>query len=288
MVCPNCGKNAADDKEFCDNCGTALFGPKSILLNEPELNDSMNKNNISSITGIDINSISNNASVYTPLTSNLNVHNTGVSDDKGKKNLDMKNIIMIVMFCIVVILVVYIFVRGNGQKCEVCKEATCEPCPAVDNKANTNTYKVSTTSYTFDLPNGAIYSEDNGFVHIRTNSLTMRFYPVVSGNVDRITGASFRSMYSGYAETNVIEDIVNNKKLVMVTFNTGGAFYMNFYYQLDGGKVLYGETNSLVEKDVTSNTVKTLIGSFVAKDDVPTISYDASGFDFNAILSMLR
>lgn len=289
MICPGCNKNVEDGKEFCDNCGTALFGPKSILLNEPELNTSMNKNNISSITGIDIKSISNNASVYTPLTSNVNNHETGASNEKKVKKFDIKNIILVIMSLVLIALVAYIFFRKDTKECEVCKEPVCKPCPTVDNKVpNTNGYKVSTSKYTFEIPTGAIYSEDEDFIHIRTNSLTMRVNPVTNGNVDRITAASYKSMYKDYAETKVIEDVINNKKLIMVTFNTGGAFYLHFYYQLDGGKLLYGEASSLVEKDITSQNVRKMIGSFVPKENSQVITYEPVGFDFNAVLSMLR
>lgn len=289
MICPNCNKNVADDKEFCDSCGSALFGPKSILLNEPELNNSMNKNNISSITGIDINSISNNSSVYTPFTNNMNSQETGADNHKKNKKVDVKLIVMIIMLIVIGLLISYIMFFNGKTNCPDTPQKECPTCPTVDCKNNsTNSYVVSTSPWSFELPQGAIYTETNGYVHIRSNSLTMRVYPVSTGSVDKITSASYKNMYSAYSNVNAIEDVINNHKLILVTYDTGGAFYVSFYYQLDGGKLLYGEANSLVEKDITSQTLKSIIGSFVPKDANPSFNYEASGFDFSSVLSMLK
>ena len=65
MKCPNCNKEVSNDKNYCEYCGSPLYGPRSINLNTFNNNaghSNINQDdNIKSITGIDINDIVKNS-----------------------------------------------------------------------------------------------------------------------------------------------------------------------------------------------------------------------------------
>ncbi len=292
MVCPKCGKNTPDNKDFCDHCGAALIGPQSIYLNEPNSSNKIDKNNISSITGIDINEISQSTSAF-------NDFNMSMQDIDGSKNkteikikVDFKLILLFILILIIMALSIYIMKRPDDVSNTASSgSSNTEKC---EDKVVTETkyigHKVTTTNYTFTMPDGYEYNEhtNTGNVIIRGNGVEMIVYPTSTGRIDSITSGVVETKYKEYSDASIEETTLNQRKIYIVSYSTKGTYYFDFYYQFSGEKILYGQAKSSDKNKLTSTEVRNIISSFGIRQAYGNFNYDPSGFNQENVLSSLR
>ena len=292
MVCPKCGKNTPDNKDFCDHCGAALIGPQSIYLNEPNSSHKIDKNNISSITGIDINEISQSTSAFNDFNMSMEDIDGSRKKTEIKIKVDFKLILLFVLILIIMALSIYIMKRpddgGNTLSSGNTSSGKC------DNKVVTETkyigHKVTTTDYTFTMPDGYEYNEhtNTGNLIIRGNGAEIIVYPTSSGRIDNITSSVVKTKYESFPDASVEETTLNQRKIYIVSYSTKGTYYIDFYYQFSGEKILYGQAKSSDKNKLASNEVRNIIASFGIRQAYGNFNYDPSGFDQENILSSLR
>ena len=287
MVCPKCGKNTSDYKDFCEHCGAALIGLQSIYLNEPNPNHKIDKNNISSITGIDINKISQSTSAF----NDFNVSMADTSDSRKKADVkikvDFKLILLFILMLIIFGLSIYIMKRpsnklasSNNDKCEN-KVVTEEKYIGI---------KVSTAYYNFTTPDGYEYSENvnTDEVVIRGGDAEIIVYPVASGRLDNITSNFIESKYSDYTDVKVEETVYNQRKIYFINYLIDSTYYIDFYYQFSGEKIVYGQAQASDKETINSKEVRDIITSLTIRQSYNDFKYNPSGFDYEKVLSSLK
>lgn len=297
MICPNCKKETSDSKNFCEHCGNALFGPQSIKLQDLGSSGFTSKDDIAKLTGIDINSISNDTSAYTNLESNS--FTSKLNDNiikpkkvkkekqekpekvKSNKNLDIKLIIIVILIIVIIILGMLLLLKKP-------KDDDCAPPVSETPKVTYNGYKVTTPSFNFTMPITYAYSQRPNDVVIKNDNLSMVVYnSLADGKVDIVTSATVKEKYD-YSDAEVYEYILNNRKLIMVTYSDMGTNYMDFYYQFDGERVLYGQAQSHSKTVLTSSEVRNIIDSFEIRNNNDNLTFSVSGSNFNDILAILK
>lgn len=291
MVCPKCGKNTSDNKDFCDHCGAALVGPQSIYLNEPNSSQKIDKNNISSITGIDINEISQSTSAFSDFNMNMEDIDGSKKKTEIKLKVDFKLILLFVLILIIMALSIYIMKRPDSKDKGSTSTTPAEKC---EDKVVTETkyigHKVTTTDFTFTMPDGYEYNEhtNTGNVIIRGNGIEMIVYPTTNGRIDNVTSSVVESKYSIYSDAKIEETTLNQRKIYLVTYSNGGNYYMDFYYQFSGEKILYGQGKSSQKDKLNSTEVRNIIASFNIRQAYGNFNYDPSGFNQETVLSSLK
>ena len=154
MKCPSCGKEVSENKSYCDGCGSSLYGPRSINLNDlGGGSNTIQSNNIKSITGIDINDIAP-------------IQNSGPAPVKRKKekkykapkqggvNINIGTIIFLLVIACLLIVCIYLFIQNKKLKEEQKPLVT----PPAASECIEGYYGITST-YAFLLPENWIYSQ---------------------------------------------------------------------------------------------------------------------------------
>ncbi len=287
MVCPKCGKSTSDNKDFCDHCGAALIGPQSIYLNEPNFNHKIDKNNISSITGIDINEINQSTSAFSDFHVSMEDTNSDNEKSKAKIKIDFKLILLFILMLIIFGLSIYIITRPSSNN----MSTNSKKC---DNTFKTVTeyigHKVTTSNYTFTIPDGYDYSENTNTtdVVIRGNNAELIIYPIASGRLDNVTSASILAKYNDYSDADIEETVLKQRKIYLVSYSSNENYYIDFYYQFSGEKIVYGQGKSSAKDIINGTEVRNIIASIGIRQEYNNLVYDASGFNQENVLSSLK
>lgn len=286
MKCPNCGKETSNEKDYCTSCGYALYGPQSILLNDTEINNNINKNNINSITGIDINSISQNTSAYTP--ENRPSFEPEKKDDdpnyyapeKKNSSLDFKWIIIIILLG-TIILLVFLLINSKDDSKPSLSKPNDDPVQKVYEG-----YKVTTTTYSFDLPKEYEYYAAPDSLIIKNKDYSLKVYPLSTGKIDIVTSSTIKEKYASYESATLSEQIINRRKYISVSYSENGNNYLDIYYQFDGERVLYAQgmsPSALPSKDISN-----ILSTFTINGNDNKLSFTDSTFVFDDVLSLLK
>lgn len=274
MLCPNCGKSNPDDKDFCELCGAALVGPKSMILNEPNPENKIDKDNISSITGIDLSKINQSTSAFNDF--NISLADTNGNTGKKKKDpkikIDFKFILLIILLAIIIVLSIYVMKVGK------------KTCPV---SSSSGGYRVTTSNFVFTMPTDYEYSEHsiNGNLILRNGDVELVFYPLANGVIDNVQIDSLKAKYTSYADARFNETTLKDRKAYIVDYAVNDYFYIDFYYQFSDGKILYGQGKSQDKNKVNSEEVKNIIGSFNQRPVSNKFSYNGSGSNQGSIVS---
>lgn len=292
MICPKCGKNTSDNKDFCDHCGASLIRPQSIYLNEPNSSHKIDKNNISSITGIDINKISQSTSAFNDFNMSMEDIDGSKKKTEIKIKVDFKLILLFVLILIIMVLSIYIMKRPDDKANNIVTNNTNnEQCD--NNSASGQKYighKVTTTNYTFTMPDGYEYNEhtNTGNVIIRGNGVEMIIYPTSIGRIDSTTSGVVEAKYEDYSDVDIEETTLNQRKIYIVSYSAKDIYYIDFYYQFSGEKILYGQAKATEKNKLTSNEVRNIIASIGIRQAYGNFNYDPSGFNQESVLSSFK
>ena len=249
MKCPNCGIDNNDSQVYCSSCGTSLFGPRSINLNSiGNESDNIKANDIKKITGIDINDLPiGHEAVTTPVKKKKEVHvNVPVT------------ILSIVTVILLILCTVQLIFLKKDNKTVLSDNTECKKC----NNSIEGIYGIS-SNFTFYLPSDWIYSESSNETIITNNDVSILVYGSNEGQVDRITAEKIKKQYQedGFNDAVVREEVLNQRKIMYVTFNSNNIYFADFYYQYDSEKFIYGQMSSKSNEDFIDEDIKNILAS---------------------------
>ena len=285
MKCPNCNKEVANDKNYCEFCGSPLYGPRSIDWNSfnnntnHSNNSKSNKNNnIKSITGIDINEIAINSINETNAYSNQN--------NNDKKTFNIKkylNLILIIIIIFLLCIILVLIINNHNLK---------------NNKNNDNNtissciegYYGITSIYKFYMPNDYIYGENTDNIVLTNNNISILIYNYSLGHLDSVNISSLVNEYynQGYKDTTSEENILNNHKIYYLKYTTSGISFTDFYYQYDSEKIIYGQISSSSTSDLITENIKKIISSLIINNDNNNISISKAPINYDNILKIFN
>ena len=284
MKCPSCGKEVRDNMSYCDGCGALLYGPRSISLNDlGGGNNTIQSNNIKSITGIDINDLTPVGPNHFPEIKTQE-ENKKKKIPKGDKKINIGTIIFLIVIGVLLAFCIYLFVQNNQLK----NVDTPLVTPPVAEHCIEGYYGL-TNSYAFLLPDNWIYTQTENEVVLTNKEISMLIFKTAEGKVDHITAEALKSEYvkQGYSIVTVEESTLNSKKIMYVKFTTNDINFVDFYYQYDGEKVVYGQVSSS-KNDLLTEDVKNIISSIVIQTRDNSITVGKAPVAYDNILSLLN
>lgn len=281
MKCPSCSREANENNKYCDFCGASLFGPRSIDLSTSNIGTNnvgqFHSNNIKSITGIDINEIA----PVRPVVEDKKDYSPKRPRNK-KKNKSDSNVLVILLIIAVVVLTILCIVlfivnlKGNDNKSSGKQNFNIE-----------GIYGVS-SNYMFYLPDEYLYHSSSNELIIYNDKVSINLYNSRKGQIDKITAQAMKKNYKdlGY-DVEVEEKVLSQKKIMYVIYTHEGVNFIDFYYQYDSEKIIFGQIGSK-EKDLLNDDVRSIISSIKIRNanDKPE-NYNAP-INFNHILSGLN
>ena len=286
MKCPSCGKNVQENASYCNSCGAALFGPRSIDLNDlGGGKNTFQSNNITSITGIDINDITpvQNKKVEKPIKPREN--NVKIPKDLPSKDVNIGTIILLLVIASLLALSIYLFLENRKLK-KVETPPLVTPPVVVDCVKG---YYGLTNAYSFLLPNNWIYSQTASEVVLTNEKVSMLIFNYVKGKVDHITSDKLKNEYinQGYAIVTVEENTLNSKKIMYVKYSANNINFVDFYYQYDSEKIIYGQASS-VAGEVLTEDVRNIIASVTIQTRNNNITIGKAPVSYQNILTLMN
>ena len=258
MKCPNCGIDNSNEQVYCSSCGASLYGPRSINLNSNDETKSQYKSNdIKKITGIDINDL--------PI--GQNVVSTAPKNDKPKKKNLLSTSSLIFIFVIIILLILSIYLFTNNRRL-----SKTNNCPTTNKCVQLKEAKGiygATSKFVFYLPKDFRYSESSNETILTNNNLSILLFGYENGQVDKITSETIKNRYNedGFADALVHEDVLEQRKIIYVTFNSNNIYFADFYYQYDSEKFIYGQISSAATSEVINDTAKEILSTIVIEEN---------------------
>ncbi|MBE6147895.1 MAG: zinc ribbon domain-containing protein [Firmicutes bacterium] len=287
MKCPNCGKEVNESLSLCDGCGTSLYGPRSINLNELGGNNTIQSNNITSITGIDINDI---APIQSPPINNnsFSLNDKNQKKEKSDLKINMGTILFLIVIAVLLILSVYLFLQ-NRKLLEENNNQSPIVTPPAQNVDCVEGYYGLTSAYSFLLPDNWIYSQTANEVVLTNGEISMLIFKTSIGKVDHITSEALKNEYikQGYPIVMVEEATLNSRKIMYVKYNANNMNFVDFYYQYDSEKIIYGQISSS-KVDILTTDVKNIISSVTIQTRDNNITVGKAPVTYENILSLMN
>ena len=281
----NCGNEVPDNVSLCPKCNHSLYGPRSIDLNDlGGGSNTIQSNNITSITGIDIKDIA-------PIQGPSPIKQTPVFNDNNKN--DSKNkvgtiVLLLVIGCLLA-LSIYLFIQNRNLKTELRPQEPIVTPPAVDCEECVQGYYGLTNTYSFLLPNNWIYSQTANETVLTNNTVSMLIFKPAVGKVDHITAESLKNEYisQGYPIVTVEEATLSSRKVMFVSFNANNMNFVDFYYQYDSEKIIVGQISSSL-MDVLTEDTKNIISSITIQTRENNITVGKAPLQYEKIISLLN
>ena len=169
MKCPNCGKDVTDGQSYCNACGSVLYGPRNVNLKNPgKVAGSDQSNDISSITGIDINSLSFDTGADDYYSQPEKPKKEKKKKNKTKKSSNLSMYIFISVILVLCVICVILFINNSKLKKEQpttsskkCEKTECK-CPNKEVQSCVQGFYGLAGYYAFQAPNNWRYSEVTG------------------------------------------------------------------------------------------------------------------------------
>ena len=279
MVCPNCGKEN-NNTDYCSFCGSALYGPRNINLDNP--NDSKQdtrNNNIESITGINIDNIA-----MTVEHSKLDKQNPTIKLPEFK--ITISSLILMGIILVLLSLCFYFGIENRKLRKDV-NDIAAIKC---NNKKeeNSNAILGLTDNYAFKINQNWSYRQTSNAVVINNGNIAILVYLPENGQINKITTDVLANKYveEGYTNAIASKDIINDHQIIYASFNAVGLNFIDFYYQYDSEKIIYGQISSKVD-NFLSTEVKDIIASFnIHKQD--NTSFNKAPVNYQNIFKLLN
>ena len=287
VKCPSCGKEVSENKSYCDKCGSTLFGPRSIDLKDlGGGKNTIQSNNIKSITGIDINDITpvQNTGAYS--NNKLNDKKEKIKIKKEKQPKKMGTIVMMIIIAGLLGICVYLFLE-NRKLGSLIVEPPENTTPPVQTECIEGIYGI-TDLYNFYLPDNWVYSKKANEVLISNQEITLIVYQLVKGKVDHITSDTLKNEYinQGYTGVTTHEQVLNSRKIMFVTFSANDMYFVDYYYQFDAEKIIYGQITSR-NSNILTEEVKDILSSLTIPSDSISITMGRAPVNYEKIFSLM-
>lgn len=283
MKCPNCGHEVNENMSLCSNCGNSLYGPRSINLSDVGGgNNTIQSNNITSITGIDINDITPVQTKPQKNTKNSKIKMPKI--DKGKFTLDFSTIIFIIIVVVLLSVCISLFVQNNKLK----ELGGTIVNPPVNNESCVEGYYGLTSTYSFLLPENWIYSQTANEVVVTNQNLSILVFKYRLGKIDQLTSEGLKNEYLNQSYVVTIEEnTLNNHKVMYVKYSTNNTNFMDFYYQYDSEKIIYGQVTSS-ESNLLTDDVKNVISSLTIQTRENNITVSKAPIVYDNVFALIN
>ena len=158
-------------------------------------------------------------------------------------------------FCLCTVQLIFL---KKDNKTVLSDNTECKKC----NNSIEGIYGIS-SNFTFYLPSDWIYSESSNETIITNNDVSILVYGSNEGQVDRITAEKIKKQYQedGFNDAVVREEVLNQRKIMYVTFNSNNIYFADFYYQYDSEKFIYGQMSSKSNEDFIDEDIKNILAS---------------------------
>lgn len=286
MKCPSCGKEVNENTSYCPSCGSSLYGPRSINLSDLGGSETIQSNNIESITGIDINDIS---PIQGPIedsktSKKVKEKKVKVPKNRSSKKIDFGTIIFLVIIAALLALCIYLFVENKKLK-NSDKPLVTPP----EETSCVEGYYGLTNSYTFLMPDNWIYTQTSNELVITNKIINLLVFKYAIGKVDHITADTLKNEYinQGYSIVTVAEDTLNSKKIMYVKYASNNINFVDFYYQYDSEKIIYGQISSS-EFDILTTDVKNIISSITIQTRENNITVGKAPVLYENIIGLMN
>lgn len=281
MKCPNCNKNVSDNTGFCPSCGGSLFGPRSIDLNSVGGKNTIQSNNIKSITGIDINDIApvRNEEVKRKVHNRKPIKPKRTSSVKVNLPWGIISLILIIIALIILCISLYMNNKNVGNDCE-------KPIVNTPSECVKGIYAL-TSKYAFMLPDKWLYSETANESIASNGNISMLIYPTKKATL-KVSGDTIKKKYNdqGYAIVTSEESVLNKKKIIYISFSANDRFFVDYYYQYNADTVIYGQITSK-EKNLLTKEIKDIIAS-ITPQEKNSITVGKAPIQYDSIFSSMN
>lgn len=299
MRCPNCGKEISDGQSYCNACGSVLYGPRNVNLNNPgKAVGSAQSNDISSITGIDINSL--RMDIGDDVNYNSNYEEPEVKKEHKKLSISVGTLVFVIVIALLLGVTIYLFITNSRLK----KGLVPGDCPSQKENGNTTLgenitkkyvtgYYALSGCYAFMTPNNWRYSEvgqdENTCYTALTNDddlsmlLAGKYEAKLSSlNKERMVGEYYNE---SYMSADLKEGKIGDTDIVYVNrFNeTNKMYYTDFYMDYNGDSIVYGQIYSKNENPIDNDQIKTILKSIILLDEKNNIQYQRYPIDFDKV-----
>lgn len=299
MNCPNCGKEVSEGQSYCNSCGGVLYGPRNINLNNPgKAAGSEQSNDISSITGIDINSLNDIGITYEP----LEVEKASDKKDKKKKGGAKSSVSTIIFILVIFILLtacVILFVTNRKLKAGTsCEEKKCPETKTKYVASCAEGYYGLAGYYAFMTPNTWRYSEIDGGSALTNDTESILLFDYIEGDITTLEEATVLSDYyaQGY-RAEMVSDKMQltvtgedgkekkvDKPIIFVSYYANAIYFTDFYYQYDEKTVIIGQISSSADSESENEEIRSIISSIIILDNRNGINILKAPVDYLKII----
>ncbi|MBQ6841232.1 MAG: zinc ribbon domain-containing protein [Bacilli bacterium] len=294
MKCPSCGNEVTENNNYCNKCGSSLYGPRSINLND--IGQGVNiaqSNNIQSITGIDINDLApgpQGTVQSNDFSPNKNEKKKRIKEKRDKEPIKINLGTLIMVIVIVVLLGLSLVLYSQNNKLKVAGSKPCETIPTCGEEGECiqGIYGI-TSAYTFVMPSDWIYTQTANEAVLTNGTISILLFNTKNGLVDKVTSEALKNEYvnQGYVDATVVEDALNSKKIIYVSFASENMKFVDFYYQYNAEKVIYGQV-SATEGELLTDDVKDIIASAAIQTNSNNITVGKANVNYENIFSILN
>lgn len=302
MNCPNCGRPVSDGQSYCNSCGGVLYGPRNINLNNPgKAAGSEQSNDISSITGIDINSLTKDIGL-----DNNQFNEEPVEPVKQKKSKKEKkerkhsskglgsSIIFIIVIAVLLITCIILFLANyNLRKNNENPKEESKKCKKCENSIATCAEGIYGIAgyYAFQAPSDYRFGEILGGSAIKSETTSIIIFDYINDDISVLNEESVVKAYSDQGKTSVNYETttLNEKQIIFVSYiaksSDGVVYYISDYYmQYDKETVIYGQIISTQTDVHGESDVTGILSSIIPLDEPNKIQVSKSKFNYSAIL----